>query len=442
MKEVTDPNIIKMLEGDSQEVTDPNILAALEGGAPVEQDAGFDWNKAMQNFPDSLGRALEAIAMPVYRPGQFIEGLKNVGMAGVENFASNMNPALPEEYQVTETPALDDLIAPYVERYGSLEGLKKAAEEDPAGVGLDVISALTGGAGAARAAGTTTKAAIGDKPAKMIEEVVKFPPSKHSASERKAMAETILDEKISLSPEGLTKVGNLIEDLNSEVDRIIAANDKGADYPRAWVLRNLEKMKNKTLGQIEGRKDRQTINKIISEQLKEIEEVGRPNMSLKELQDFKKNTYKKVNWNQAKNKQVTKNETYREIGKTARQDIESLAPEVSAVNKREGALIELLDALEQPVNRIDNRDMFGIDAAIKPGAGHLIGGAVGASEIGTIAGAIAHLGGRPKMKAAIAQFMHNLKKKEPKISDRALAEAAIASFIPQVSEAGDSENPN
>lgn len=100
---------------------------------------------AVTNFPSSVGSMLGDIYQAVTSPVQTAKAVLDLGAGILQN-------ALPERLvqAVGEDKASRDLASKvgqhYVERYGSVEGAKRALATDPAGVMADLSTVLTGGA--------------------------------------------------------------------------------------------------------------------------------------------------------------------------------------------------------------------------------------------------------------------------------------------------------
>ena len=100
---------------------------------------------AVTNFPSSVGSMLGDIYQAVTSPVQTTKAVLDLGAGILQN-------ALPERLvqAVGEDKASRDLASKvgqhYVERYGSVEGAKRALATDPAGVMADLSTVLTGGA--------------------------------------------------------------------------------------------------------------------------------------------------------------------------------------------------------------------------------------------------------------------------------------------------------
>lgn len=100
---------------------------------------------AVTNFPSSVGSMVGDIYQAVTNPVQTAKAVLDLGAGILQN-------ALPERLvqAVGEDKASRDLASKvgkhYVERYGSVEGAKRALATDPAGVMADLSTVLTGGA--------------------------------------------------------------------------------------------------------------------------------------------------------------------------------------------------------------------------------------------------------------------------------------------------------
>ena len=63
---------------------------------------------------------------------------------------------------------------------------------------------------------------------------------------------------------------------------------------------------------------------------------------------------------------------------SARESLEGFIPELRAINTQYGSLRELQPNLQKAVGRIENRDLMGLGATAKTGAGGALGGIPGA----------------------------------------------------------------
>lgn len=125
-----------------------------------------------------------------------------------------------------------------------------------------------------------------------------------------------------------------------------------------------------------------------------------------EIQQIKVRIYKDLQSFYEKHKATpAKTELRKGVARNARQMLEEIVPEIKKLNKNEGALIDLWDAIESKANRITNRDFISIGLPIKMGAGAGIGYMVGgqpAGKVGSMLGFILGIYDTPQIKAKIA----------------------------------------
>lgn len=149
----SDKDIVSVL---SQEL--PNVQQALKAGFTPSQiveeymlssmGAGEVATRAVKNLPSSFGGLVSGLAEAVTSPVQTAKSVLDLGAGILQN-------VLPESVVQTfgEDKASRDVANRvgqfYVDRYGSVEGAKRAIAQDPAGVLADVSTVLTGGSMAA-----------------------------------------------------------------------------------------------------------------------------------------------------------------------------------------------------------------------------------------------------------------------------------------------------
>jgi hypothetical protein len=122
---------------------------------------------AITNFPKSLGNVIGGVVEAVTSPIQTAKTVIDLGAGILQNILpEGMVRAIGEDKASRE---LANKVGQfYTERYGSVEGAKKAIATDPAGVLADISTVLTGGAMVAPKAGgvsaTLAKAAYATDP--------------------------------------------------------------------------------------------------------------------------------------------------------------------------------------------------------------------------------------------------------------------------------------
>lgn len=139
----------------------PNVSEALKAGFTPSQiveeymlrSMGVSEvaKRAVTNLPSSLGGVVKSLAEAVASPLETAKTVLDVGAGVLQNI-------LPEKMVqvIGEDKASRDLANRvgqfYVDRYGSIENVKKAVATDPAGVMADLSTLISGGAGATRTA--------------------------------------------------------------------------------------------------------------------------------------------------------------------------------------------------------------------------------------------------------------------------------------------------
>jgi len=127
--------------------------------------------RAVTNFPSSFAGVVSDIYTAITNPSDTLNGiLKAVYGAGAEknklilgsidsDIAEDVSETLFDNQSTEESIQASSAIAEfYAERYGSLEGLKKAVAEDPASVMADAATVLSAGAGLGSKVGLPLKA--------------------------------------------------------------------------------------------------------------------------------------------------------------------------------------------------------------------------------------------------------------------------------------------
>lgn len=122
----------------------------------------MDWSdvgeQAVSNLGPSLYHAGAAMVQPFLHPIDTAQSLYDIGKGAVSKAEGALGfEQDPAEKAKAET-SINAVRDYFVDRYGSMEGFKKALATDPAGVGLDLSTAITGPASlAVRAPGVAGK---------------------------------------------------------------------------------------------------------------------------------------------------------------------------------------------------------------------------------------------------------------------------------------------
>ena len=145
------PDVANKITAASKRGYDFGAILQSIKDSPVSY-ADVPWSQvgkeAVQNIPGSAKEYGAAMIEPLKHPIETAKALGNVGMGLVEKLI----PGVQEEEQYW-----DGIAQLYVERYGSIDGLKKAIATKPVEVMGDLSAVVGGAGGAARVIGTVGK---------------------------------------------------------------------------------------------------------------------------------------------------------------------------------------------------------------------------------------------------------------------------------------------
>jgi len=205
--------------------------------------------------------------------------------------------------------------------------------------------------------------------------------TKLGPEERAAITETALKNQIPLTYEGLGKVQSKLGDLGDKMDNLITnATDQNIKIPATKVLESLKDVKKQSGGfKIEAGQDIKEINNIEKQFKTYLKQNKITSVTPQQLQDFKADAYKRIDFGRAPEKpSLAKEQAYRSMAESARTSLEGFMPELRDINAQYGALKDLQPNLQKAVGRIENRDLMGLSATAKTGAGGALGGIPGA----------------------------------------------------------------
>lgn len=422
---------IKSPTGEVFEITAPEgatesqVLAYAQSEFQKKQP--FSATQTVKNIPSSAAEYGKNIASAVMHPLQTVSGIFDIGAGELRKVLPTpivqaidkieADPEAIKRYQQSAN-AVNQF---YKQRYGSGEQALQTIQKDPVGFLGDVSALFTaGGSAIPKVGATVSKVGAAVEPLNVAANVVgsgiaKTIPSTVPASlyesaakwstsltpeERASITGTALKEGLMPTYAGTGKAQMTISMLGDKIDNLIQSSTQaGARIPANEVLRNIADVRNELGGfKIESPSDIKEIN-AIEKQFRDMVRKGKKQyVTPDELQSFKQDVYKRVDYNRAPEKPtVAKEAAYKSMGRAAKESIESVVPSVAALNKRQGSLIELLPNLQRSAARIENRDILGIGGPIKIGGGSAIGG-----DAGAIVGAGQSIFEMPKVKAATA----------------------------------------
>jgi hypothetical protein len=213
---------------------------------------------------------------------------------------------------------------------------------------------------------------------RMYQSALKPPPGTYSTAEVGQMVKTGLSQGIPVSAAGVEKIGDLVQDLNQQIQgKINAGAASGATVNKFSVASRLGNTAQRFATQVNPEADLSAIgtsgNEFIRNQPTQI--------PVDTAQALKSGTYQQLG-----------SKAYGEIGSATREAQKALArglkeelqkqfPEIQNLNAQEGKLINLDEALQRAVRRIDNHDIISLGSTVATGAGAAIGGAGGAASL-------------------------------------------------------------
>jgi len=394
---------------DKQGTPEFETIANAYQAAKQQEESKFQFSgkEAIKNLPGSIVQEGKNVIGAITQPIETAKGIGNLAL-GVAEKAIPGGPYPQEKY----ADALGDY---YANKYGSKDAFLKELQNNPASVLSDLSMFVTGGASGAAKLASLSKVGAKATPAlekiaqvgtaidplnlaanttmygasKVIptsvapglyESAAKFSTTL-SPAERTRITETALKNQIPLSYEGLGMVQSKLTDLGDKMDTLITnATDKNIKIPATKVLESLKDVKKQSGGfKIEAAQDIKEINDIEKQFKTYLKQNKITSVTPQQLQDFKADAYKRIDFGRAPEKpSVAKEEAYRAMAGSARESLEGFMPELRDINTQYGSLRELQPNLQRAVGRIENRDLMGLGATAKTGAGGALGGIPGA----------------------------------------------------------------
>lgn len=228
-----------------------------------------------------------------------------------------------------------------------------------------------------------------------------------SQQQRRKVSQTAVDNKIPLTPKGTEILQNRINQLNEKVSNLIDfADSNNTKIPTSYVFKYMDEVKKNVGGfRIEAAEDLAEVAKIESNFQKWIKKIGKDEyITPKELQEFKIDIADKIDWKKSTLRSTpTEEKVFKQMNRGAREGIAETIPEISPLNAELSDLLNLQPILERGVNRIGNRDIFGIGGGIKATGGRAVAGDVGAA-VGAGAGVLDF----PRVKSGLGIYLNEI----------------------------------
>jgi hypothetical protein len=405
-------------------------VAKKEDFPPVD----FDFWKMAGNIPGSALQYAKDMTFPLRHPIQTAIGLQTVAQGGVEKLLPK--PAQPEgdDWGQTQNEQAVDMVGQFIsDRYGSVDALKNTLMNDPVGSLSDVSGVGTLATFARKSGGVMDKINKASKaidPLNATANAVRLPaglmvpkdlPIKQMNSAikwntntpmklRNTLARTMLEEGISPTLKGMEKAQEVISRLNDEITSLIKeVGETGVTVPREKVFKYIKDARKKAAEGGNPVAELRQIDKFVDDLEATWYNYEMSDFTPAQLQKFKQSLYSLVDYDKKNQASAVGTDAARmQTARSARELIQDMVPEVGALNKREGELLNLTNKLEQKASRIENTNNFPLSMGTHTGAGYLLGENLGFPGLGTGLGLGIAAMDLPKNKAAIAQMLHNM----------------------------------
>lgn len=269
------------------------------------------------------------------------------------------------------------------------------ATPDQADLAGDVGGLLGGGVATskvpARLASRTLL--LGRSPQEAYQSALK-PSTTLSQTERAAVVNTGLQEKIPVSKAGLEKIGGLIDELNDQISGTIAS-DPTRPVNKFSVTSRLGGTSKRFATQVNPESDLNAVSESGNEFLRN--QPGE--IPAQTAQALKQGTYRALGdkaYGELKGASI---EAQKALARGLKDELARQFPELSGLNAREGGLLDLQDALERAVNRIGNHQLVGIGT---PLASAGVKAATGSNKLAAAAGIFKAVLDNPNVKSRLA----------------------------------------
>lgn len=375
----------------------------------AQQPVDYEFSETASNFLPSLGRAFGDIYSAVTSPIDTIANLGELVDSGVANLGQEIQDVVdPNAPEIQGQEMGEAMLGMLKDRYGSVDAVKNTAMNDPAGMLLDASAILTGGGGlAAKAPGIVGK--TGEKiskvgqaidpitgtvkaPVALVEGVTGQPISRMLYQSGMKPSTTIppkkraelLDQGLELgaSPteRSINRLNNKKQELFDEVAILEDQSSVANVVEPQGLFKHIDEVKaDYAPPVINTSAALKAIDDVVDQMQEAIELNGGNKLTVKELGRIKRNIYKQLNYDKKTGSiDLPSEKAMKAIARAAKEQIENVVPAVKKKNQLAGQITEVQNKIQLPASgRIGNRDLIGIGAPIKVGAGQAAGGDVG-----------------------------------------------------------------
>jgi len=418
------------------QAAEPSRFGKVEQEITADTDWKTVFGEAVNNIPSSAFQAVKDIGEAVAHPGQTIKGV--LALAAGVGQALDPTGLLGTQFEGNAQMMWDF----YKDRYGTIEGFKKALAKDPVGVMMDGATVFIPGGmavkGLSKAAKLQKLSQLADKAVKaasladpialaskgitatgrrmipkhkargMYQEAVRFA-GKLSPEQLNKLNDTALDNAIMPTQKGLEKLRTNIDLLNAAISDAL---DRSVTTGQAVPVNALFREYGSIIYDI-ARKNtddpkaaQKAVLKARQAVIKANKQIGRKELNARDLQDYKLEVYDELRSLYGKT-QYSKPKVRRKmaLARAARDKLNDFMPELKKLNAADSDLLALEEAIMPAVNRLDKLGIGGLGTMSKLGAGALLGG-----DLGLAAGSVLAVYSMPRFKSRLAIILNKWKK--------------------------------
>ena len=276
--------------------------------------------------------------------------------------------------------------------------------------------------------GASKAALLGKTPVEAMTSALK-PSTVLTPEARAGMAQTMLQNEIPVSPAGVGKLGDLIDDLNQKIKGQVNGDPTRPIDPNAVATR-ADIAKAKFANQVNAQPDLNAIEASRQQFLTEqgakqgtpavapqptgiLDSKGNPimdsgtpakpatpapDMNASDAQTMKQGTYQVLRGKYGEQGSASV-EAQKALALGLKEEIATQFPEINGLNAAESRLLDLQPVLERAVNRISNHQAVGIGTPIAGAAAKAVSGS---ATVGVVAGVLKGVLDNPNVKSHLA----------------------------------------
>lgn len=240
---------------------------------------------------------------------------------------------------------------------GAIGGGVQAGMVDPdsAGAGVGVGAVTPGAVKLAGMAGAGIRKGLEFGADRLMQSALKPTVDQLRSGEAKTAIQTLLEEGINPTRGGVEKIRSRIGDINSQVDGLISGSN--GTVSKQSVIDALRSTKQKFANQVSPTADLTAID-AVSQDFAAHPNITGSDIPVQLAQELKKGTYRVLKGKYGEVGSAS-TEAQKSLARGLKEGISNAVPEVSALNAREGRLLDTLDVAERRALMDANKNPVG-----------------------------------------------------------------------------------